>query len=221
MYKDLVSIIITTYKRPFEFVLRAVKSVLMQTYSNWELFIVDDSPNDYSERVVIKQQINALGDKRIKYILHGTNLGACAARNTGIRMAKGEFIAFLDDDDEWLPQKIEKQITKINQPEIGLVYCSSYTIINVNGKTKKTLREYRIEGFVFDKLILKNFIGSTSFVMVKRQALFDCGLFNIEMQSAQDYELWLRIAKKYAVACVSEPLVNYYIHNGERITTNI
>jgi len=220
--EDLVSVIIPTYKRPFEMLSRAIKSVLAQSYTNIEVIVVDDSPSSFQDRDRIKRQVGEISDDRIIYIQHEFNQGACAARNTGIRNAKGDFIAFLDDDDEWLPDKLKLQLDRMRETGAGLVYCASYTITLQDGKEiKKTIRNNTISGWVYDKLIINNFIGSTSFVLLKREVLESCGGFNNEMKSAQDYELWLRISKKYKVNYVGTPLVNYYVHENERISTNI
>jgi len=219
---DLISVIIPTYKRPFSMLKRAIDSVINQSYSNIEIIIVDDNSKEDIYRKEIENKIKTLNDDRIKYIQHEYNKGGCEARNTGIRIAKGEYIAFLDDDDEWLPNKLELQIMKFKDTHIGLVYCDSYSIYTKDdGSQKKYIRAYRINGWVYDKLIIENFIGSTSFVLVKREVFNTCGLFNTTMKSAQDYEMWLRISKKYKVDFVDIPLVNYYEHEGERISRNI
>src|SRR5699024_11044691 len=87
-------------------------------------------------------------------------------------------------------------------------------------EVSRTIRSYRVSGLVFNKLIERNFIGSTSFVLLRRKALETCGYFNEKMESAQDYELWLRISKDYEVDYVNIPLVKYYAHDGDRISTN-
>jgi len=202
---------------------RAIDSVLNQTYSNIEIIVVDDSPESYEERDYIKSKVESLSDNRIRYIAHKYNQGACAARNTGIKNAKGKYIAFLDDDDEWLPQKLEKQYEKIRGENIGLVYCFPYIIKQYdNGQVKRYCRNnLAISGWVYDDLILNNFIGSTSFVLVSKEALDKCGYFDTRMKSAQDCELWLRISRKYKIDVAEEPLVNYHVHKGERISNNV
>lgn len=220
---NLVTVIITTYKRPYEMLERALRSVLTQSYSNIELIVVDDSSDDFIERDEIKNKIENIKDDRITYIQHKINQGVCAARNTGIRMCAGDYIAFLDDDDEYLPDKIKLQLEKIKKSDTGLVYCPSYTIrIIDNIEVKKTIRIYKFKGMVFETLISgNNFIGSTSFVMVKKEVFYTCGFFNIDVQSSNDLEMWLRISKKYKIDYVDVPLVNYYYHDSERISTNI
>jgi len=163
--------------------------------------------------------VEGIDDDRVKYIQHETNQGACAARNTGINAAKGDFIAFLDDDDEWLPDKLEKQMSKMSDTTIGLVYCGS---IRYYTSTDTEVRnECRcISGMVFDQLIKQNFVGSTSFPLIRKECFEKVGGFDVLMQSSQDYELWLRISKKFTIDYVDECLVRYYIHEGEQITSN-
>lgn len=218
---ELVSVIITTFKREPIMVERAIKSVVNQTYKSLELIIVDDSPYDYKQRASIASMVESFDDNRIKYIQHKENKGACEARNTGIKNSNGAYVAFLDDDDEWKLNKLELQLDKFANG-VGLVYCDSYTItLKNNQQINKTIRENRISGLVYRELLGKNFIGSTSFVIIKREALIQCGYFNKEFKSAQDYDLWLRVSKKYKVEYVDLPLVNYYIHEGERISENV
>lgn len=213
----LISCIITTYKRRLPFVSRAINSVLEQTYKNIELIIVDDNhiPNDYSDE--ISDYITELGNDNVKYIKLPKNMGACAARNVGIDTSSGEFIAFLDDDDEWLPEKLEKQYEKMSDLQIGLVYCFSFSISENNKK---------VRGFVPDKntynqILLDNFIGSTSFPLIRKECFTICGKFDETLKSAQDYDMWIRILKNYNVDFVGIPLCNYYIHKEDQITKNI
>ena len=214
----LVSAIITTYKRPVEIVIRAIDSVLNQTYSNIEVILVDDSPKTYSERSILEEKILVYGDK-VKYIQNENNVGACASRNNGLSIARGEYVAFLDDDDEWLPEKIEYQVSKFSDPDIGLVYCGRMVVNDSTGKiSNENLEEH--SGYIYEKLIYNNFIGSTSYPLIKREAIMSVGGFDPLMQSAQDYDLWLRLAKNYKVDFVGSILAKYHIHNGERISTN-
>lgn len=215
----MVSAIITTYKRPPEIIKRAAQSVLNQTYSDIELIIVDDSPATYDLRDAVREMANMLGE-RVNYIRHEKNMGACAARNTGLKNAKGEFVAFLDDDDEWLPEKIGKQLSVIEKNEdIALVYCGRYTHFVSEDKTEQQRVKF-YNGKVYEKLILENFIGSTSFPLIRKSIIEKHGGFDVNMKAAQDYELWLRIAREYEVEYVREPLVRYYVHEGDQISKN-
>ena len=217
----MVSTIITTYKRPPEILLRAINCVLNQTYKNIELIIVDDSPADYPQREDVKNAVLSLGDARIKYIAHEKNSGACVARNTGLKEANGEYVAFLDDDDEWLETKLEQQVKVIENcsDDTALVYCDALSIYDSTGETKSRNREMH-NGHVYDKLILHNFIGSTSYPLMKTEALRSIGGFDPLMKAAQDMDVWLRLSKKYRVDYVNIPLVRYHVHEGECITFN-
>ena len=111
-----VTAIVTTYKREPEIVKRAVKSVLNQTYKGIKVVVVDDSPASYDLREKVKLEVCRLNSD-IMYIQHEQNMGACVARNTGLKYADTEYVAFLDDDDEWVETKIEKQLKLFNDRE--------------------------------------------------------------------------------------------------------
>lgn len=217
----MVTAIVTTYKREPAVVVRAVKSILNQTYKDLEIIVVDDSPEDYTLRNAVKEQIKLLDD-RIQYIRHEKNSGACQARNTGLAMAKGEYVAYLDDDDEWVPDKIEKQLSvfETGSEELGLVYCGGLWINEETKKTKVNIPEKHC-GTIFDEVIKKNFIGGTSGPMMRTSYLQAIGGFDPLMQASQDADVWLRMAEKYTIDFVAEPLYVYYdIHAGEQISTN-
>ena len=222
MFNELVTVIITTYKRPYKMLYRAIESVLNQSYKKIELIIVDDSPSEYEERENIKKNINFIEDDRIKYIQHEANRGGCAARNTGIKNSNGKLIAFLDDDDEWIEYKLEKQIKYMFQNNVDLVYCAWQDYIdkdnkkNIKGKVHTQLFK---ENNIYN-LLKCNYIGSTSFVLTKRNCFVKCGMFNEKLRSCQDWEMWLRISKYFKIGCVNEVLVKYHIHSSERITSN-
>ena len=218
----MISVIITTYQREPYFVDRAINSVLCQTYKDIEIIVVDDSPADYSlrkdvERIVLERDKS--NSVSIRYIAHDRNKGACAARNTGMQNAKGEYVAYLDDDDEWLPEKLDKQIKVFNEEDVALVYCGRICKNDVSGVSTIEKTGY-YKGYVFEKLLYINFVGSTSFPLIKTSCLRNVGGFDVEMQSAQDVDVWLRIAQKYQIGYVSEPLVIYHMHGGEQITSN-
>ena len=135
---------ITTCKRPPEMLNRAIKSVLCQTLRDWHLLIVDDSPQDYELRDEVKRMADDLceKDERITYIQHDKNYGSSRARNTALNFAlknNYEFIAYLDDDDEWLPDKLEKQFKKFQEcgENTALVYCDSECIDDDTGNIIK------------------------------------------------------------------------------------
>ena len=214
---SIVTAIITTHKRNHEIVERALKSVIAQTYHVEDVIIVDDSPSDFEQRTAVKSMAEKY--KNVRYIAHDKCQGACAARNTGISASRGEFVAFLDDDDEWKPEKIEKQLEKFKDDKIALVYCGAEVFNDADGSINYDRTDY-LRGMVYEKLILNNFIGSTSYPLIRKKALIDVGGFDVLMQSAQDYDLWLRIGQKYEVDYVPEALALYHVHPGVRISTN-
>lgn len=225
MDEKLVSVIIPTYKRKLEVVKKAIDSVMMQTYQNIEIIVVDDNEKNYHESTIIKKHIAMIDSKKIKYIDYGENRGANYARNIGIEASSGEYIAFLDDDDEWLPEKIMLQVEKISDnldDNIGMIYCPyNFIILDKNNKIIKEKTHKKLEkGYIFDKLIQENFIGSTSCVLIKKECFNMVGKFNVDMPASQDYELYLRISKNYNIDYISEPMLNYYIHGNERISNN-
>ena len=216
---NVISVIITTYKRSPNLLKRAILSVIKQTYQSIELLIVDDSPPNFEYRPEIEDMICQFADNRLKLIKHPRNYGVSTARNTGIKFAKGAFIAFLDDDDEWLSEKLQKQILLMNDSEVGLVYCRRY-ICNDDTNLKHIHQRKYFSGQVFDELISGNFIGSPSFVLVRRECFDRAGMFNEQMNYSEDFEMWLRIAKEYKICYIDEPLAIYHVHKLERATLN-
>lgn len=216
----MVSVVIPTYERASEIVLRAVESVKKQTYTDWELFVVDDNKdiNPYSDP--IREMLEAQNDARIHYLRMEKNSGACAARNKGILESKGEFVAFLDDDDEWYPEKLEKQIKKFVDPEIGFVYCGFFMFHEKKGTGKSSWIRFT-KGNVYTRLLKGNFMGATSGVVIRKRCFEKCGYFRDDMPSSQDYEMWIRLSKEYQVDSVAEDLVKYHIHEGDSITKSL
>lgn len=221
--KTLISAIITTHKREPSMVSRALDSILAQTYRNIEIIVVDDSPSDYPFRGDV--QAIVLGKKAIeksisiRYIQHDKNMGACVARNTGMNASNGEVIAYLDDDDEWMPEKLEKQLQVMQYSNAAMVYCGCICKNEATGESRERKTEYH-RGNIFKRLLYYNFVDSTSVPLIKKKCLLEVKGFDPLMQSAQDYDVWLRLAQEYEVDYVAEPLVIYHEHAGEKITSN-
>lgn len=212
----LVTAAITTHNREPSMVERALKSILNQTHKELEVIVVDDSNNDFAERDAVRAMAESYPG--VTYIKHEVCQGACAARNSALEIAKGEFIGYLDDDDEWLPEKIEKQLQGFTSENIALVYCDAESM---NDDTGEITPENRVmkSGQLFVDLLSRNFIGSTSFPLLRTSALREVGGFDILMESAQDYDVWLRLAKLYEINYAAEILVRYHIHGTDRIST--
>ena len=207
-----VSVIIPTYNRG-NYLYSAIKSVLDQTFEDFESIVVDDASTDNTGQVVKK-----FDDKRIRYIRHKENKGGSAARNTGIKSSKGKFIAFLDDDDLWMPSKLEKQLDLINKnPEIGAVYTGAYRI----NKSQKIIwcKFPSLRGNIFPDILKKNYVGSCSSVLVRKECFNRIGLFDENLSAGQDWDMWIRLTKHYQIDYVNEPLVLYRVHE-KRISTN-
>lgn len=214
----IVSGIITTYKREPKYVIRAAKSILNQTYPHMELIIVDDSPSDYYLRDAVKQAVEELPGN-VVYVQHVVNKGACVARNTGLAIAKGQYVGFLDDDDEWYPNKVESMLPLFSNEETALVYCGAEVKFVDSNRVEELKREYH-KGKIYQQLLVSNFIGSTSFPLIKKDCLINIGGFDEQMPSCQDYDVWLRLSKKYEVNYTKAVLVRYYMHNNEQISKN-
>ena len=209
----LVSAIIPTRDRP-ELLIRAAKTVARQTYRNIEIIIVDDGSHRQIE-ALIKSEPELRSCKVINNVRRS---GAAGARNTGFCESKGEFVGFLDDDDEWMPEKIEKQIEAFEKSghSVGIV-CTQDIIVDGSAKI---IRRRKLEGNVWEALRREHIAGNTSNPLIKRYVLHDVGGFDEGMQAAQDKELWIRIAKRYEFTTVDEPLVIIHRHDSNRITGN-
>ena len=214
----VVSAVITTCKRSPVFVVRALKSVMAQTYPHIQIIVVDDSPANYPEKETVRKAV--LSEcPQVVFVAHGENRGACAARNTGIQAAAGEYVAFLDDDDEWLPEKIEKELAGFTSENIALVYgdlCMSDDIRHI----RYAVGRKSFSGKVYDQLLESCFIGSTSIPLFRKHCLVRVGCFDEQMRSAQDYDLYLRLARHFEVNYIPEVFVIYHIHKEARISTN-
>ena len=209
-----VTVIIPTFNRA-SLVVRAIRSVLGQTCQEWELIVVDDCSTDGTE-----QAVKGFSDKRIRYIRHDQNRRGGAARNTGLRHARGEYVAFLDSDDEWLPEKLQKdlEVFRSSDPSVGLVYTGKM-IMDEQGTVLK-VRMPTKSGWVYDALLDWDFIGSASRVTVKKQVMERVAGFDETFVNCQDYDLWLRMARVSGVACVPYCLVRRYLVS-DRMTASL
>ncbi len=203
-----VSCIIPTMNRQ-AMLEKALNSALNQTHENIEIIVVDDSGARTSEPVVNKY------DGRVKYFANQENQGACYCRNKGIKESTGDFVAFLDDDDVWLPNKIEEQLSVVSQsPIVGCNYLED----NGSNKIKRIMLPFEVS---FKQMLTFNYLGSCSFVMIDRNALKGCW-FDEELSCAQDWDMWLGIMKKNKISralCAQKYLVNYNRGQHSRIST--
>ena len=219
----MVSVIITTCKRAPKIVERAIISVVEQTYRNWELIIIDDSPDSYEKRDQVQTIVQKYSNKySVSYHQNKVNSGACYSRNRGLEVAKGEYVAFLDDDDEWLPEKLSEQVRAIEAaPEnVALVYCSYYRYTDESGEKELVALPIQKSSTYADLMRDGNRIGGMSMPLLKKECVRNVGGFDELMESAQDMDLWLRLAKGYSLIGIDLPLVLYHVHAGEQITSD-
>ncbi len=214
MNKPLVSVIIPTYNRS-DLLGRAVKSVLSQTFTDLEIVIVDDCSNDQTP-VVVKRLKDS--DPRIRYIRLKENQGGPRARNRGIREARGKYIGLLDDDDQWLPQKLKEQVKRFREgpDELGLLY-GGFKIIQPNQPERTKMPKHR--GDIFKPLLRGCLIGSPT-NLVKRECFDRVGLFDPKLKSCQDWDIWVRIAKEFQGDYLDQVVAIYYLHNQGQISTD-
>lgn len=207
MSTPLISVIIPTCNRA-HVIEKAVRSVLEQTFADFELLIIDDGSSDNTQQV-----LEALQDERIRYV-YQENAGACAARNHGIALAQGEYIAFHDSDDLWYPNKLEKQLECINETGSDIVICK-LAMCHPDGS--KTLFPKRVgEGFITRDDDIFGF--GTQNVFARRHVV-EHVLFDPAMPRYQDMEWLYRALKSYRAYCLDVPMVDYLI-GTDSISTN-
>jgi glycosyltransferase involved in cell wall biosynthesis len=196
-----VSTIIPAYNSML-YLPETLNSVLRQSFSDFEVLIIDDGSSDH-----LKEWASQLTDPRVKLISQ-PNQGASVARNTGITNAQGEYIAFLDADDLWERTKLEKQIQCFeNNPSVGLVHTWT-TMISEKSKPTGGILASTSEGEVWEQLLEHNTVACCS-VMVRRSCFEKVGMFDQSLRSAEDWDMWIRIARQYRFAVIRQPLAQY------------
>ena len=209
MNNILVSIIIPTHNR-LVYLQKAINSVLSQTYRNFEIIIVNDGSDDGTEEFLY-----TLKNKRIKVFHNKVSHGACLSRNIGISIAKGKLITFLDDDDEFLPQRLEEMISAY---DFKWAYIASGYYYKNRYKCLKKIPPKIIDT---ESMSYKIIIGNS--ILVERNKVLKIGGFDLNLKSSQDYDLWFRLNKAYGDAlCVQNALfVMHADYDLERITNSI
>ena len=214
--EDLVSAVITTHNRK-ELLVLAIESVLNQTYRNIECIVVDDASDDNTKEHIKKY----IDQNKIKYIYipKEESKGGNYARNLGIQNANGEYVAFLDDDDEWFSKKIEKQMAAIKEePEIGFVYCGTISEKNMDKYTRipQEITNAKYEEGDLSKVVLIHIICTTSTILVKKELLELIHGFDEELKFWQEYEMCIRLLQITRAKLVRENLVLYRIFEGDK-----
>ena len=200
--EPVVTVVIPTYNRA-HLITRALRSVLAQTFTDFEIIVVDDGSTDDTETVVI-----SLDDARVHYYRQ-PNAGASAARNYGMREAKGEFIAFLDSDDEWFPNKLELQVARFRElpNTVGMLYTGSQTV--TEGSPPETFIPSQ-RGNLYRQLLEQNVAHGTSSVMIRRSVVERVGYFDEQFPAIEDYDYWVRVSTCFEIDFVPAPLMRYH-----------
>lgn len=212
--QPLVSVVIPTCNRP-QLLRRAVASVLAQTYCELECIAVDDASAGDTAAVLA-----AFDDKRIVFLRNKQNRGAPASRNRGIAEAHGEFIALLDDDDEWLPEKIEKQVRAFHDAEelVGVVYCG-FEFVGAGNERAAIAVSPVWRGQVHEAMLESCVLGSPT-PLVRKKYFAQAGLFDERLPSCQDWDMWIRLAAVCAFDFVPDVLARHYVH-GRQISADL
>ncbi len=206
----LVSVIIPTYKSGHT-LKNAIDSVLDQTYKDIEIIVVDDNNNntEYREKTELVMK-NYENENKVIYIKHDKNRNGAAARNTGFKHSKGEYVCFLDDDDVFLPSKVEKQAIFLEKNnKFQAVYCWRYQ----HGEVIK----YEKVGDLSEELLTLTFTPYTSSIMIKKECYQDLGGFDESYRRHQDYEFLLRFFERFSIGVIREPLIEIIgndVNNG-------
>ena len=200
-----VSVIIPTHNRS-AIISQTIDSVLAQSFTDFEIIVVDDGSTDNTASVLQEQYAQKLTYIRME------NSGLPAARNTGIKAVRGTYVAFIDDDDLWFPDKLQRQITLMqNNPSLGLVYCGCYKIGEDGAVLSETRPAHR--GELLEYLLRSNcIVGSASAVMVTHEVFSRAHYFDETLKACEDWDLWIRIARYYQIDFIAEPLVKLRIH---------
>ena len=208
--KCMVSVIMAAYNSE-RTIVRAIESVISQTFTNWELIIIDDSSKDTTKKIVEKY---CFRDSRIQVISNEKNLGVAETRNRGVQIAKSEWIAFLDSDDYWEAEKLEYQFKMLKKyPDMGLCFTGSAFIDERGNRSRHIL--HVPEKVNFDELLNQNIISCSS-VLIKTNLMILYPMLS-RKDIHEDFVTWLKVLKRipYAVG-VDAPLLVYQVSSGSK-----
>ena len=216
----LFSVIIPSYKTTKEVVVRSIDSVLHQSCDDYELIVVDDNDDDEFKKWNIELKDYYSNIEKVRFVFHECNKGANYARNTGIKESLGEFVAFLDSDDEWdyrFLEVVKHNIVCTNKD----LFSSNYRLVRKSGICKPVFSPQKQKsGYIFLNEIFEDLLGPTSTVCVRKSAIIDSGLFDVRLPARQDYDMWLRICKSHECVFIFEPLVKFYKDGHESISSS-
>lgn len=204
-----VSVICIVYNS-MAYLPQTVASVLAQSFRDFELIIVDDGSSDH-----VAAWVSSLSDPRLRFVSQ-SNQGIPAARNTGLRHAAGEYVAFLDGDDLWDASKLAQQVACLDaRPKVGLVY-THIDLIDAFGTSLGRSECMNVEGNALASVLVSNFIGSGSAPMLRKRCFDELGPFHTDPAIAwcDDWDMWVRVATRYEFAVLKRPLTRYRLHSG-------
>lgn len=205
----MVSVIIPTYNRQ-RTIKRAVESVLEQTFRDIEVIVIDDHSTDNTKEI-----INNIDDCRLRYFYNQTNMGACAARNRGIQLSRGEYIAFQDSDDFWHEDKLEKQLSRIKRLGADVCFCKHEKFVNNISQEVIPMIEYEI--WPYETLVAHSIVSTQT--ILARKDVFEEIRFDDKLKRLQDYDWTVRAGLKYKFCSVNEVLVDVYLQDDSITNT--
>ena len=204
-----ISVIIPTYNRK-ETLKRAIQSVLIQSYTPYEIIVIDDGSDDGTKEWLKDNFPN------VKYI-YQMNSGVSSARNKGIKFARGDWIALLDSDDEWLPSKLKDQANEIeSNPAAKFLHTNEIWIRN-GVRVNQMKKHKKYGGYIFEKCLDMCRISPSS-VLIKKDIFDEIGMFDETLKVCEDYDLWLRFASKYQVHFLDQPLIKKYGGHSDQLS---
>ena len=218
--KSPVPVVIPVYNRA-GLIADTLNSVKAQTYRPLEIVVVDDGSTDNIGDVV-QSWVSRNSDAAlvIRYVFQ-QNQGANTARNRGVTESSAPFIAFLDSDDRWLPEKLGKQLAVLQSSEkIGGVYCGLCTVDLSSGETQPIMTREYPTGDLKAEMLIHDVSNPTSCWMVRKSCFDDVGHFDTSLPARQDWDMWIRLSSCYKIGCVPEVLVQMGEHSGERVRSD-
>jgi glycosyltransferase involved in cell wall biosynthesis len=211
----LVSVIIPTYNRA-TLLSRAVESVLSQTFTDFECIIVDDSSDDGTDTLAF---VTAAG-RALRYVRLPAHCGVSAARNTGVRHSCGQWLAFLDSDDQWHPEKLQRQIAWLSRNPGVRIFQTKECWIRHGKMVNPPKTHEKPEGHIFERSLERCMITPSS-VMIERGLFSETGGFNESLRACEDYDLWLRITCRHPVGLVKEYLLTRYGGHADQLSSAV
>ena len=204
-----ISVIIPTFNRK-ETLKRAIQSVVLQSYTPYEIIVIDDGSDDGTKEWLKDNYPN------VKYI-YQMNSGVSSARNKGIKFARGDWIALLDSDDEWFPSKLKDQANEIElNPAAKFLHTNEIWIRN-GVRVNQMKKHKKYGGYIFEKCLDMCRISPSS-VLIKKDIFDEIGMFDETLKVCEDYDLWLRFASKYPVHFLDQPLIKKYGGHSDQLS---